>query len=102
MDDSQLPATILVIFGITGDLAHRYLLPALAAVTEAGKLPKDFKIVGVSRRDITLDQVFHGPQQCLIPHSEALQVDLESVQSYRGLKDKIEEVSRDFSSTPEI
>jgi len=29
----------IVIFGVTGDLTARYLIPALAQLYEAGKLP---------------------------------------------------------------
>jgi glucose-6-phosphate 1-dehydrogenase len=48
-NDSTLPATILVIFGISGDLSHRYLLPALSEVINNKKLPEEFSIIGVSR-----------------------------------------------------
>ncbi len=41
----------IVIFGATGDLAARYLMPALAKLYEAGKLPDGIKITGVDRRE---------------------------------------------------
>ena len=43
--------TALVIFGATGDLAHRKLLPALYNLAHEGSLPERFELVGVSRRD---------------------------------------------------
>ncbi|HWF53539.1 MAG TPA: glucose-6-phosphate dehydrogenase [Solirubrobacteraceae bacterium] len=43
--------TALVIFGATGDLAHRKLLPALYNLAHEGALPEHFELVGVSRRD---------------------------------------------------
>jgi glucose-6-phosphate 1-dehydrogenase len=43
--------TALVIFGATGDLAHRKLLPALYNLAHEGALPERFELVGVSRRD---------------------------------------------------
>src|SRR5436305_783593 len=43
--------TALVIFGATGDLAHRKLLPALYNLAHEGFLPERFEVVGVSRRD---------------------------------------------------
>ncbi len=49
----KLANTILVIFGITGDLAQRKLLPALFHLTEAGMLPDTFHVVGISRRGTT-------------------------------------------------
>jgi glucose-6-phosphate 1-dehydrogenase len=45
-----LPTT-LVIFGGTGDLAHRKLLPALYNLAHDGALPERFEVVGVARRD---------------------------------------------------
>ena len=44
-----VPATTLTIFGATGDLAHRKLLPALYNLAHEGALPERFNLVGVSR-----------------------------------------------------
>ena len=41
----------MVIFGATGDLASRKLLPALYGLWHARFLPESFAIVGVGRRD---------------------------------------------------
>ena len=43
---------ILVIFGASGDLTKRKLLPALFHLEQAGLLPKKFAIVGVARRPL--------------------------------------------------
>ncbi len=43
--------TSLIIFGATGDLAHRKLLPALYNLAHEGQLPERFEMVGVGRRD---------------------------------------------------
>ena len=59
-DLSQLPtgaeripeAGILVIFGASGDLTRRKLLPALFHLEQAGLLPANFTIVGVARRPL--------------------------------------------------
>ncbi|MBX7245126.1 MAG: glucose-6-phosphate dehydrogenase [Candidatus Sumerlaeaceae bacterium] len=48
------PCTI-VIFGASGDLTKRKLLPALYNLRCYGLLPSDFAIVGVARRDLTDD-----------------------------------------------
>ena len=45
-------AGILVIFGASGDLTKRKLLPALFHLEQAGLLPKKFAIVGVARRPL--------------------------------------------------
>lgn len=46
----------LVIFGGTGDLTGRYLLPALAALQARGHLPEGFELVGASREDWSDEQ----------------------------------------------
>ena len=59
-DLSQLPKGaeripdpgILVIFGASGDLTKRKLLPALFHLFQANLLPKQFAIVGVARRPL--------------------------------------------------
>jgi len=45
--------TALVIFGATGDLAHRKLLPALYNLAHEGALPERFSLVGNARSEMT-------------------------------------------------
>src|SRR5438270_105244 len=44
--------TTLAIFGATGDLAKRKLLPAIYNLAHEGALPERFNLIGVSRSDI--------------------------------------------------
>jgi glucose-6-phosphate 1-dehydrogenase len=44
-----------VIFGVTGDLAHRLVLPALYNLAAAGLLPDKFCVVGVARKAMSND-----------------------------------------------
>jgi glucose-6-phosphate 1-dehydrogenase len=41
----------LVIFGASGDLVSRELMPALARLHEEGKLPPGFSVLGIARED---------------------------------------------------
>jgi len=43
---------IVVIFGASGDLTKRKLLPALYHLEQSGLLPEDFAVVGVARRPL--------------------------------------------------
>ena len=43
----------IVLFGATGDLAHRKLVPALFRLAQGGHLPSECAIVGFARRDWT-------------------------------------------------
>src|ERR1700748_980430 len=45
--------TVVVIFGASGDLTKRKLLPALFHLQQAGLLPQQFAVVGVARRDLS-------------------------------------------------
>jgi glucose-6-phosphate 1-dehydrogenase len=47
----------LVLFGASGDLAGRFLLPALAALQASRRLPESFGVVGAAREDWD-DQAF--------------------------------------------
>lgn len=53
--------TTLVIFGATGDLARRKLLPALYNLAHDGALPERFYLVGVARREREHE---HYRQEC--------------------------------------
>ena len=45
--------TTLVIFGATGDLAKRKLLPAIYNLAHEGALPERFNLIGISRGEQT-------------------------------------------------
>jgi glucose-6-phosphate 1-dehydrogenase len=49
--------TSIVIFGATGDLTHRKLVPALFNLWRKGRMPEQFNIIGFARRPYS-DDVF--------------------------------------------
>jgi glucose-6-phosphate 1-dehydrogenase len=65
------PPTTTVIFGATGDLAARKLLPALYNLAVRKMLPEDFAVVGVGRKPMTdeayRDKVRHDVEE-FSPH----------------------------------
>src|SRR5271157_5995628 len=56
---------VLVIFGATGDLTARKLLPALFALDQGGYLPADLAIIGVGRRTKSDEQFRDDVQKAL-------------------------------------
>ncbi len=46
----------IVVFGATGDLAQRKLIPALFHRDEQGQIPAEARIIGTSRRDMSDDE----------------------------------------------
>jgi glucose-6-phosphate 1-dehydrogenase len=59
---------VLVVFGATGDLARRKLLPAMFQRDLDGQLPDEAKIIGVSRRPLTDDAFIEMARQALLDH----------------------------------
>lgn len=55
----------LIIFGITGDLAKKKLLPALYHLISMGMLAKNTKIVGVTRQELQVDEFFSDLELCI-------------------------------------
>jgi glucose-6-phosphate 1-dehydrogenase len=53
------PPTALIVFGASGDLTSRKLLPALASLAGHGSLPEGFAVVGVARTEMD-DDDFRG------------------------------------------
>ncbi|MCJ7839384.1 glucose-6-phosphate dehydrogenase [Lederbergia sp. NSJ-179] len=53
MIQSETPASLIVIFGATGDLAKRKLYPSLYHLFTRGKLAEHFAVIGVARRPWT-------------------------------------------------
>jgi glucose-6-phosphate 1-dehydrogenase len=99
--------TTLVIFGATGDLAKRKLLPALYNLAHEGQLPERFNLIGVSRGHKSHDE-FREEMRTAIeqfsrtqPNREVLEALLENVRYvsgtfddptvYEGLRKQIEE-----------
>jgi len=57
----------LVIFGASGDLTHRKLVPALYALERQGLLPPGLAIVGVSRTPENVHALRNGLREALAP-----------------------------------
>ena len=61
----------LVVFGATGDLAQRKLLPALFHRDAAGQIPAGSRIIGASRRAMTRDEFIAFARAALEAHVAA-------------------------------
>ncbi len=58
MDAKQIKntPTIMVVFGATGDLMRRKIIPAFFHLFDEDRLPEHFVVIGVSRRDIPTEE----------------------------------------------
>jgi glucose-6-phosphate 1-dehydrogenase len=98
---------VLVIFGASGDLTKRKLLPALFHLFQANLLPSQFAIVGVARRSLG-DEFVRDMRQGIIQFGGAEATDprldefakhigycalnFDDPASYAGLKAKLERI----------
>lgn len=68
----------LVLFGATGDLAGRYLLPALANLVEVDALPEGFELVGAARSDLDDESYRRWAAEQLKEHADGISEDARS------------------------
>src|SRR5680860_447773 len=74
----RIPAPcVMVIFGVTGDLTTRKLMPSLYDLAVGHPLPEGFSIVGVSHREWD-DETFHGEMRKAVEASARTPVTDES------------------------
>lgn len=62
----------LLLLGATGDLAGRFVLPALAALRAAGKLAAGFEVLGAARDDLDEAAFRHAVSERLEQHAAAV------------------------------
>ena len=98
--------TVIAIFGVTGDLARRKLIPSLFSNFKKGRLPKRLEIVGVGRRDWTDLTLIEHARRSLTRYAPAIfdagawsrfsrmlsysKVNLPQPQTYQNLKDDLD------------
>ena len=94
----------IVIFGATGDLCKRKLIPALHKLWEKGLLPDNFVITGSARREPTAQQWKESlgdyPEEFL-HHLDYQCADLDCVESLKHLPDYLEDNTYFLSVPPE-
>lgn len=64
----------MVLFGATGDLTRRKLLPAIYSLYVQGLLPREFHIVAVARRERTPEQYRQEALECVHAYAPAVPV----------------------------
>ena len=102
---------VLVIFGASGDLTKRKLIPSLLNLSDAGLLLKNFAVLGVAFDDLSLEQ-FRNQITSFLPASahnseasEALKQklfyqrgDFSDPQMYFALQQRLTELDREFNT----
>ena len=93
LEHLPIDPTTLVIFGATGDLARRKLLPAIYNLAHEGSLPAHFEMIGVARRELGDDGFRDYAGEAIerfsrrAPDAEVLRALLERVRYVSGSLD---------------
>ena len=96
----------ILILGATGDLTHRYLLPALARLGEAGRLPDGLKVSGLARDDWDTEAFRRHTEERLAAHAgdiaeEARSGLVETLEYHRADVTDREQVKEAFGGSDE-
>jgi len=105
----NIKPAIFLIFGITGDLSQRYLLPALFELVKLDLIDEDTTILGISRSQNDINQVLSGLKSKLDSNDVAGQaafiklmsitsmvaLDLSDAKAYLELNTRIERLEED-------
>jgi glucose-6-phosphate 1-dehydrogenase len=90
-----VPPTTLVIFGATGDLSRRKLMPALYNLAHEGALPERFNLIGTSRRDQSDDDFRAWAREAIAQFSRRV----PDQQVLDGLLGRLRYVGNSFDDT---
>jgi glucose-6-phosphate 1-dehydrogenase len=99
---------ILVIFGASGDLTRRKLVPALAELLKLKLLPEHFAVLGVGRthyedssyRKMISEHVDKGSAILPLLHYHCM--DPQDSNAYRGLKERLSSLARELNIAPNL
>ncbi len=109
----SIPNASIVLFGATGDLAHRKLFPALYQLYQKGHMKENFSVVGVSRKEFSHEEfqtevisAIHehaqGADQQIVEkfasHFYYLKMDVSSEASYHELEELLNVLDRDYQT----
>ena len=89
--------TILVIIGVTGDLSKRKLLPAIGDMAAAGVLPKQFRILGITRQhSVTPSDILEGVRNAayIQEHLTVFPMSLEDAADYERLRSHLHAIAQ--------
>ena len=81
MQVATAPPCVMVIFGVSGDLTSRKLMPALYDLAMTSRLAEGFTVIGVSRRPWT-DEMFRAEMRKAIEENAHMPVTEERWESF--------------------
>lgn len=103
----NLSGTTLIVFGASGDLTSRKIIPALASLLDQGQLPHEFSLVGVARSQYNDDEfrnlVLEASEgietmSSIIDNVHYLQGDYDKLSTYQALAKLLDSIEQKRTS----
>jgi glucose-6-phosphate 1-dehydrogenase len=104
----------MVIFGASGDLTKRKLIPALYNLSTHGLLPEHFSIIGVSRtemsaedfrksmasclKEFATEEIDDARAQALLEHLDYVSGEFSDMATFERLRERLEESDRQWNT----
>jgi glucose-6-phosphate 1-dehydrogenase len=73
---------IIVIFGASGDLASRKLIPAIFSLNSQKLLPLKFAVIGIGRTKITTEEFRKKMGDAIVTYSEEKSIEIDTVNTF--------------------
>ena len=113
--EATAPPCVLVIFGATGDLTRRKLLPALFRLAQQRGVPGEFAVLGIARHSLSDDEFRTAMKEAVAKFGADESLDDSSWQSfasrlfyisgdftnaelYQTVRNKLQEIDRDYQT----
>lgn len=119
MPNKEQNPTIIVIFGGSGDLTHRKLIPALYNLYIDNYLTENFQIIGIGRSEYTdtnyrkyikggvtefsrRKEEIATKWKSFSPHLSYMQADLTADKVYKELKETVQQLETEWGNKPNV
>lgn len=113
--EATAPPCVLVIFGATGDLTKRKLLPSIYRLSQQRLVPGEFAVLGIARHEMNDDEFRAAMKQAVSEFGAEESLDEKTWESFAGrlfylpgdfteadlykrIKTKLEEIDRDYQT----
>lgn len=90
--NQKLTPTALVVFGVSGDLSRRYLLPALAEICQSSEVSAKLEVLGISRRELEPKDILPAASAGLAGRFQTWRMDYGQNEDYKRLATKLAEL----------
>ena len=107
--ENNVVAPVLVVFGITGDLAKKKLLPAIYRLLKDDLLPKETVVLGLTRQNLGSKDILTNTEICineadgicdpkamkkLKDSLQILQIDISKLGEFKKLKTALDQIDK--------